>query len=158
MNKGDNMKRTILSLLLATTATCYGQSNEEILNSTRSSDMSADSVEVIGSSYTDEFEQWTRQSNEATQRHFDTIRQEEGIEALQQEDSFYSPIQPKYDQAKHYKQHERSSATDKGQHLPGRYSTSYHTTSSAPVPAPLHDSSKGGSHKPSGGNVYQRPK
>ena len=157
MNKGGNMKRTILSLLLATTATCHGQSNEEVLNSTRSSDMSADSV-VIGSSYTDEFEQWTRQSNEATQRHFDAIRQEEEIEALQQQDDSHSSIQPKYDRAKHYEQHERSSATAKGQHLPSRYSASYHTTSSAPLLAPIHDSSKSDSRKPSGGNVYQRPK
>jgi len=154
------MKRAILSLLLATTATCYGQSDEEILNSTRSPDTSADSV-ATESSYIAEFEQWTRQSNEATQHHINATRQEEEIEALQQQpqqdDTFYSPIQPKYDRAKHYKQHERSSATGKGQHLPGTYSGSYHTTPSTSGPAPLRDSSKSGSHKPSR-NVYQQPK
>ena len=149
------MKRLTLLVLLATTATCYGQSGEEIRNSIRSSNMLADPV-VAGPSYIDEFEQWDRQSNEATQRHSDAIKREEEIEALQQQpqqdDTLYSPIQTKYDRAKHSKQHERSSATGTGQHLTGRYSTSYH----AP-PAPLHDSSKSGYHKPSS-NAHQSPK
>ena len=117
--------------------------------------MLADPVVAIPS-YIDEFEQWGRQSNEATQRHFDAIRREEEIEALQQQpqqdDTFYSPIQTKYDRAKHYKQHERSSAAGTGQLLTGRYSTSYHTP-----PAPLHDSSKSGYHNPSS-NAHQSPK
>jgi len=112
------MKRLTLLVLLATTATCYGQSGEEMLNSIGSSDMLADPV-VAGASYKDEIEQWDRRSNEATQRHFDAIKREEEIEALQQQpqqdDTFYSPIQNKYDRAKHYKQHERSSATGTGQ-------------------------------------------
>ena len=36
------MKRLTLLLLLATTATCWGQTGEQILNSIGSSDMSAD--------------------------------------------------------------------------------------------------------------------
>src|SRR6516164_1709904 len=97
------MKRLTLLLLLATTATCCGQSSEQILNSIGSSDMSADLV-VTEPSYIDELEQLDRQSNEATQHQFDTIKREE-----------------------------RSSATGKGQHLPSRYSTSSHTTPPAPL-------------------------
>jgi hypothetical protein len=117
--------------------------------------MLADPV-VASPSYIDEFEQWGRQSNEATQRHFDAIRREEEIEALQQQsqqdDTFYSPIRTKYDRTKHNKQPERSSANGIGQHLTGKYSTSYHTP-----PAPLHNGSKTGYHKPSG-NADQSPK
>jgi len=150
------MKRLTLLLLLATTATCCGQSSEQILNSIGSSDMPADLV-VTEPSYINELEQLDRQSNEATQHQFDTIRQEEQIEALreqpQQDNTFYSPNQTKYDRTKHSKQQERSSATSKGQHLPSRYSTSSHTT----PPAPLHDSSKNGYRKPSS-DVHQSPK
>ena len=150
------MKRLTLLLLLATTATCCGQSSEQILNSIGSSDMSADLV-VTEPSYIDELEQLDRQSNEATQHQFDTIRREEQIEALreqsQQDNTVYSPSQTKYDRTKRSKQQERSSATGKGQHLPSRYSTSSHTT----PPAPLHDSSKNGYRKPSS-NVHQSPK
>ena len=145
------MKRLTLLLLLAATTTCCGQSSEQILNSIGSADMSADLV-VTEPSYVDELEQLGRQSNEATQHQFDTTRREEQIEALreqsQQDNTFYSPSQPK-----HSKQQERSSATGKGQHLPSRYSTSSHTT----PPAPLHDSSKNGYPRPSG-NVHQSPK
>ena len=152
------MKRLTLLLLLATTATCCGQSSEQVLNSIGSSDMSADLV-VTEPSYIDELEQLDRQSNEATQHQLDTIRREEQIEAAreqpQQDNTFYSPSQTKHDRTKHSKQHDRSSAAiDKGQHLPSRYSTSYHTT---PPPAPLHDSSKNSYHKPSS-NVHQAPK
>ena len=150
------MKRLTLLLLLATTATCWGQSGEQILNSIGSSDMSADLV-VTEPSYRDDLEQLDRQSNEATQHQFDTIRREEQIEALreqsQQDNTVYSPSQTKYDRTKHSKQQERSSASGKGQHLPSRYSTSSHTT----PPAPLHDSSKNGYRKPSS-NVHQSPK
>jgi hypothetical protein len=152
------MKRLTLLLLLATTATCWGQSGEQILNSIGSSDMSADLV-VTEPNYINELEQLDRQSNEATQHQLDTIRREEQIEAVreqpQQDSTFYSPSQTKYDRTKHSKQHERSSATtDKGQRLPSRYSTSSPTT---PPPAPLHDSSKNSYHKPSS-NVHQSPK
>ena len=150
------MKRLTLLLLLATTATCRGQSSEQILNSIGSSDMSADLV-VTEPSYIDDLEQLDRQSNEATQHQFDTIRREEQIEALreqpQQDNAAYSPSQTKYDRTKRSKQQERSSATGKGQHLPSRYSTSSHTT----PPAPLHDSSKNGYRKPNS-NVHQSPK
>src|SRR6516165_3598011 len=150
------MKRLTLLLLLATTATCCGQSSEQVLNLIGSSDMSADLV-VTEPSYIDELEQLDRQSNEATQHQFDTIRREEQIEALreqsQQDNTVYSPSQTKYDRTKRSKQQERSSATGKGQHLPSRYSTSSHTT----PPAPLHDSSKNGYRKPSS-NVHQSPK
>jgi hypothetical protein len=141
------MKRLTLLLLLATTATCSGQSSEWILNSIGSSDMSTDLV-VTGPSYIDELDQMDRQSNEATQRQFDTIRREEQIEALrehpQQDNAFYSPSQTKYDRTKHSKQHERSSATGKGQDLTSRYSTSSDTT----PPVPRHDSSKNGCQHP----------
>ena len=150
------MKRLTLLLLLATTATCWGQSGEQILNSIGSSDMSADLV-VTEPNYINELEQLDRQSNEATQHQLDTIRREEQIEAVreqpQQDSTFYSPSQTKYDRTKRSKQQERSSATGKGQHLPSRYSTSSHTT----PPAPLHDSSKNGYRKPSS-NVHQSPK
>ena len=150
------MKRLTLLLLLATTATCCGQSSEQILNSIGSSDMSADLV-VTEPSYIDDLEQLDRQSNEATQHQLDTIRREEQIEAVreqpQQDSTFYSPSQTKFDRTKRNKQQERSSASGKGQHLPSRYSTSSHTT----PPAPLHDSSKNGYRKPSS-NVHQSPK
>jgi hypothetical protein len=117
--------------------------------------MLADPVVAIPS-YIDELEQWGRQSNEATQRHFDAIKREEEIEALQQQpqqdDTSYSPIRTKYDRTKRFKRHERSSANGIGQHLTGKYSTSHHTP-----PAPLHDGSKTGYHKPSG-NADQSPK
>ena len=146
------MKRLTLLLLLATTATCWGQSGEQILNSIGSSDMSADLV-VMEPNYINELEQLDRQSNEATQHQLDTIRREEQIEAVreqpQQDSTFYSPSQTKYDRTKHSKQQERSSATGKGQH----FSTSSHTT----PPAPLHDSSKNAYRKPSS-NVHQSPK
>ena len=149
------MKRLTLLLLLATTATCWGQSSERILNSIGSSDSSADLV-VTEPSYIDELDQLDRQSNEAIQHQFDTIRREEQIEALQeqpqQDNTFYSPGQTKYSRTKHSKQHERSSATGKGEHLPSRYSTSSDTT----PPGPRHDSSKNGYHKPSS-NVHQSP-
>jgi hypothetical protein len=152
------MKRLTLLLLLATTATCWGQSGEQILNSIGSSDMSADLV-VTEPNYINELEQLDRQSNEATQHQLDTIRREEQMEPVreqsQQDSTFYLPSQTKYDRTKHSKQHERSSVTtDKGQSLPSRYSTSSHTT---PPPAPLHDSSKNSYHKPSS-NVHQSPK
>ena len=70
------MKRLTLLLLLATTATCWGQSGEQILNSIGSSDMSADLV-VTEPNYINELEQLDRQSNEATQHQLDTIRREE---------------------------------------------------------------------------------
>jgi len=70
------MKRLTLLLLLATTATCRGQSSEQILNSIGSSDMSADLV-VMEPNYINELEQLDRQSNEATQHQLDTIRREE---------------------------------------------------------------------------------
>ena len=150
------MKRLTLLLLLATTATCWGQTGEQILNSIGSSDMTADLV-VTEPSYIDDLEQLDRQSNEETQHQFDTIRREEQIEAVreqpQQDSTFYSPSQTKYDRTKHSKQHELSSAPGKAQHLPSRYSASSHT---AP-PALLHDGSKNDYHKPSS-NVHQSPK
>ena len=149
------MKRLTLLLLLATTATCRGQSSEQILHSIGSSDMSAALV-VTEPSYIDDLEQLDRQSNEATQHQFDTIRREEQIEALrepQQDNAFHSLSQTKYDRTKHSKQHELPSAIGKGQHLPSRYSTSSHTT----PPALLHDGSKNDYHKPSS-NVHQSPK
>ena len=78
------MKRLTLLLLLATTATCCGQSSEQILNSIGSSGMSADLV-VTEPSYTNELEQLDRHSNEATQHQYDTIRREEQIEALREQ-------------------------------------------------------------------------
>src|SRR5215471_20359530 len=100
------MKRLTLLLLLATTATCCGQSSEQVLNSIGSSDMSADLV-VMEPNYINELEQLDRQSNEATQHQLDTIRREEQIEAVreqpQQDSTFYSPSQTKYDRTKHSK-------------------------------------------------------
>ena len=62
------MKRLTLLVLLATTATCYGQSGEEMLNSIGSSDMLADPV-VAGASYKDEIEQWDRRTRGALTTH-----------------------------------------------------------------------------------------
>ena len=146
------MKRLTLLLLLATTAMCYGQSSEEVINSTGSSDMLADSL-VTESSYIDALEQFDRQRNEEAQRHFDAITRDEEIEILKQQDNtLYSPIQPRYNRTKNNKQHERSSAS--GQYLPGKYITSYHTM----APAPLLNSSKNDYHRSSTSSVHQPPK
>ena len=146
------MKRLTLLLLLATTAMCYGQSSEEITNSTGSSDMPADSV-VTESNYIDALEQLDRQRNEESRRHFDAITRDEEIETLKQQDNtLYSPIQPKYNRTKNNQQHGRSSTS--GQHLPDKYITSHHTM----APAPLHNSSKNDYHRPSTSSVHQPPK
>ena len=148
------MKRLTLVLLLATTATCYGQTSEEVANPMRSSDMLADPV-VTESSYIDELEQLDRQSNEASQRHLDTITRQEEIEIIkqqqQQDDTSYLPIKPKYHPTNDNKKHERTSAIGIGQH---KSSTSYHTI----APSPLHNSSQNDYRRASSTNVHQPPK
>jgi hypothetical protein len=150
------MKRLTLLLLLATTATCYGQSSQEVIDLTGSSDMPTDPA-VTESRYIDETEQFDRQRNEEALRHFDAITRDEEIEILKQqqlqENTLYLPIQPKYNRTKN-KPHERSSASGIGQHFPDKHTTSYHTM----APAPLHNSSKNDYQRSSTNNVHQPPK
>jgi hypothetical protein len=150
------MKRLALLLLLATTATCYGQTSQEVIDPTGSSDMPTDPA-VTESRYIDETEQFDRQRNEEALRHFDAITRDEEIEILkqqQQDNTLYLPIQPKYNRTKNNKPHERSSASGIGQHFPDKHITSYHTM----VPAPLHNSSKNDYQRSSTSNVHQPPK
>jgi hypothetical protein len=150
------MKRLTLLLLLATTATCYGQSSQEVIDLTGSSDMPTDPA-VTESRYIDETEQFDRQRNEEALRHFDAITRDEEIEILkqqqQQDNTLYLPIQPKHNGTKN-KPHERSSASGIGQHFPDKHAISYHTM----APAPLHNSSKNDYQRSSTNNVHQPPK
>ena len=148
------MRRTALLLLLATTATCYGQSNADIPADRPTSE----------SSHIDEDQPRLEQSNEEAQRveqnnaemaHFYRARQDEEMETLrrqqQPENTFSAPIQRNI--GKQYKQKERPSVSSTGH--AGKSKPLGHTT---PAPhKPSNDSSKNSSNQQSGG-INQNPK
>src|SRR6516162_2873216 len=158
------MRRITLLLLLATTATCYGQSN---------TDIPADQA-PSGSSYIDEDRPQIEQSNEETApieqnneeterfeqnnaetEHFNRIRQDEEVETLrrqqQPESTFSASVQ--HNLGRQYKQTERSSVPRAG-HV-GNSKPTYHTT---PAPHKRSQDSSNKNYNQQGSGVHQGPK